>query len=450
MYSQANKEELNINAEQVNITNLTAEIESFVRTADTDQAEIKSKSKSTSQITLKTDDSKHIEKTDFKEEEEKHGKEILRQSPESNDFYSQSVNDDLCEEITIEKIQNLGTIDVNSNERIKRSPVKILVRAPTDEESTNDERELTTQSLNDVLDSKDTSREIIIVERECVLKESMHEESAQIYGEKGESEESKANQDTEGTTTPTSSAVEFILENEIVTDASETTDTLLKITESIVDLTKVETETFVTNYANTSETKKKNSVLERECVPVNESSNIFSQFEVRSIPLKLDSPKIRKRDVAAKREPPTPPQRRRSVKEIIESINKCQSLLKINQGSKAEKDKINTDLFQATYSSSSKSFDSKPYNRNMNDSAEKSYQNKKMFGDIGGVNNNVKTEDMTNIPLFVEKFNEFNNNNPNSIFEKCVTRGDNTDGRVEWNPVPKPRRHRNATQGSIN
>lgn len=181
-------------AEHVNITNLTAEIESFVRTADTDQAEIKSKS--TSEITLKTDDSKHIENRNLKEVEKKHGSgELLRESPENNDFYSE---DDLCEEITIEKIQNLGITDVNSNERNKSSPVKILVRAPTDEKPTNDESELTTQSENDICNSKDTVREFIIADGECVVKKSIHEESAQTYDEKGDFEETKATQDTEG------------------------------------------------------------------------------------------------------------------------------------------------------------------------------------------------------------------------------------------------------------
>lgn len=242
----------------------------------------------------------------------------------------------------------------------------------------------------------------------------------------------------EGTTTPTSSAVEFILENEIVTDATETPHTTLNpliTTESTDNLAKVETEPSPTNDPITSKTKEEKTVLERECEPVNKSSNTFSRFEVRSIPIKLDSPKIRKNDVDAKRKPPTPPQRRRSVREIIESINKCQSLLKINQGSKADKDKINTDLFQATYSPPSKSFDSKP-SITMNDSAGKSYKNKKMFSDITEANNN--DECIAHIPLFVEKFNEFNNNNSNM------------GGKVEYNPVPKPRRHRNSTQGWIN
>lgn len=394
---QPNKQDLHI--EHVNITNLTAEIESFVR--NTGQAEIDSKS--TTQITLTTDDSKYIDKNDLKEKQRK--QTILRESPENNDFYSQD------DDITIEKIQNLGIKDVKGNERI---PVK---RAPTDEEPTNDASELTKKSQNVIFDFKDNARENIIVESKCAVKQSNNEESTQIYDEKGESVESKATRDTEGTTTPTSSAVEFILENENETDATEKTS--LKMTESIDDLTKVEKDSFDTN-AITSNTKLKQK-LDCECVSVNESSNTFSRYDVRFIPLKLDSPKIRKKDIVLKKEPPTPPQRRRSVKDIIESINKCQSLLKINQGTKAEKDKIN----KATYSSSSKSFDSKS----------------SKMSDIAEVNNNVKTEEMSNIPLFVEKFNEFSNN-----FEHS----NNANGKVEWNPVPKPRRHRNSTQGSIN
>ncbi|XP_055302797.1 muscle M-line assembly protein unc-89 [Sitodiplosis mosellana] len=453
-----NKAELKVEAEQVNITNLTAEIESFVRIADTDEEKIESKSEQTDSITLKTDERDNNEKTEIKDEEHDKGK-TSRQSPESNDFYPQ-LQDEHCEEITIEKIQNLGATDINSNERSKRSPVKILIRAPTDEEplsvTIDDEYEKTMQPESDEYGSKDTEREIVVVEKECVLKESANEESTQIDAENDDPKEyletMKVIQDTEGATTPTSSAVEFILENENMADKGDTT--LLKITESSDDLTKDDTDNSDPNDKQEIEsmTKEKMTVLERQCEHVNQT---FSRYEVRSIPLKLDSPKIRKKDVGAKKEPPTPPQRRRSVKEIIESINKCQSLLKINQDlktEKAEKDKMNTDLFQASHSSSSKSFNSKPSfnDRNMNDSVEKPYQNKKMFSDIAEVNNNVKNEDMSNIPLFVEKFNEFNNNNPNSIFEKCVLRGKNTDKKVEWNPVPKPRRHRNSTQGSIN
>lgn len=399
-----------------NITNLTAEIESFVRNADTDQDAIE-------ETALKTDEGNNNRET--KTNDEKHEKEkISRQSPESNDYYPQ---DDGSEEITIEKIQNLGATDINSNERSKRSPVKILIRAATDEEHipTIEEEDLK-QPENEEYEAKDTEREIVVVKTNCIIKAITHDEKLKTNDEIEETKEYveavKTIQDTEGTTTPTSSAVEFILENESLSGTNVTT--LLKITESNDDLSEKSTTNEIHGIGSTTE--EKTSVLERQCEPVNQSSNTLSRFEVRSIPLKLDSPTIRKKNVGvnngANREPPTPPQRRRSVKEIIESINKCQSLLKVNQDLKTEK-------------------------------AKKDATKKRMFSDIAEINNNVRREDMSNIPLFVEKFNEFNNNNnPNSIFEKCVFRNDKPDEKinVEWNPLPKPRRHRNSTQGSIN
>lgn len=102
--------------------------------------------------------------------------------------------------------------------------------------------------------------------------------------------------------------------------------------------------------------------------------------------------------------------------------------------------------------------------RNLNDSNEKQYQEKKMFNDVAEVNNNGTrvVEDL--IPTVVEELDEINNNknhnnnnhNDNGIiFEKCVVRGDKKSNEekksnVEWNPVPKPRRHRQTQQGSIN
>lgn len=456
----------------MNITNLTAEIESFVRTADTDKETIKSKEVEASDLKIEENNIEHKENEKSK---------TSRQSPESNDYYPQDEN---CDDITIEKLQNLGSTDVNSNERCKKSPVKILIRAPTDEETilVIDE-EPAAEYKEDENDAKDTEQEIMIVEQEIKeftdTKERREDQVSQKDIPQDEKETSQTEngingsnriettetvkiiQDTEESTTPTSSAVEFILENENMTDSSAVT-TLLKITESNENLSKIEPETSVPIEVN-KEIEVKTEEIHREKpknAVVNEANRSSFRFEVRSVPLKLNSPQLRKKsDDGKKREPPTPPQRRRSVKEIIESINKCQSLLKVNQDpktDKTEKDKMNNDLYQAS-SSSMKTFKGKSsfVDRNVNDTVEKQYENKKMFSDITEVNNNAKSEDMSNIPLFVEKFNEFNNNNPNSIFEKCVIRDNKTSNdekvsNVEWNPVPKPRRHRNSTQGSIN
>lgn len=484
------------NDETVNITNLTAEIESFVRTADTDKENIENVLHS----------ELRIEEDERPTNEEK---STSRQSPESNDYYPQEEQIDM---VTLEKIQNLGSKDMdvsNNSERCKRSPVKILIRAPTDEEPMSEEAE-------NIHETKDTERETVIVEREQITKSN--ENNTEITANQSTdvaSNQQTVNQQTievsikpstedsiqsttveqpdisnetvinvihteplndiaeidedASNTTPTSAAVEFILEN----DTSVIDETNLRITESTDDLSNKPTKSLdeteevqLRPKISIDITKsKKNETSHPIRSPAEEKSNFLRNFDIRTVPLKLDSPSATKKndfnDKTGKKIPPTPPQRRRSVKDIIDSINKCQSLLKINQNpnkNKAEKEKIN--LAQASSSSSSSSaklFNQKNslIDRNMNDLAGKQYQEKRMFSDIAEVNNNGDT---INIPLFVEKFDEFNNNNTSNgiVFEKCVVRGDRRKSNdekmsnVEWNPVPKPRRHRHSQQGSIN
>lgn len=397
----ASVEESSVEADRQNqsidITNLTAEIESFVRTADTEKEEIDSKIEICNIQNENTDENK------------------TRQSPESNDYYPQ---EDKFEEITVEKIQNLGTTtENNNNERCKKSPIKILIRAPTDEEPM-----YTTEVEND-LEAKDTESESIIIEQGCVITTS-NQGSDKINPEETVDRDETLELDTSNeTTTPTSSAVEFILENdnfnENETNLRKATE--LKITESIDDLTKIDGDT-----PEKCETKQEQYAEK--------------QIETYSIPSKIDSPILRRKEIeldGMKKVPPTPPQRRRSVKEIIESINKCQRLLKINQDSKAsktEKDRINSEFFQD--STSSKSYGYK--NTSINDSkAQKQYHNKKMFCEIAEMNGTNNANDSNYIPVVV--YEHFNSNEKKS-----------NDDKVEWNPVPKPRRHhRNSTQGSI-
>lgn len=363
------------------------------------------------------------------------------------------MQDVCCEKISIEKIQNLGRMDINCDDRSKKSPIKILIRAATVEEP------ISTTIENDDIVTDDTKTEIIIVEQTGVEKSGKNDTKVNISVTNEVQEEIKDSskgiegfetvevpEDTEETTTPTSSAVEFELEHEDANTSNVAT--VLKITESIDDLTKTDTENSAQNPTNEFECE----FNDNHNYSVNESSSSFSGAEISSIPLKLESSKAKNKGLnavfGAKRAPPTP-QRRRSVKEIIESINKCQSLLKVNQDLKTDKaEKKDNDLFQAS-SSSMESFKSSSsiVDRNMNDLAEKQYQSKKMLSDI--------TEDMSNIPLFVEKFNEFNNNNPNSMYEKSIHCGNKIFSNekvsnVEWNPVPKPRRHRNSTHSSNN
>lgn len=484
--------------ETVNITNLTAEIESFVRTADTDEESIVEHRKQSTNDSKKTNSNIKYENVEISNKN-------TRQSPESNDYYPH--DEQQCDDVTIEKIQNLGAMDndlSNNSERCKRSPVKILIRAPTEEEQTlatiNEDSSKAVVEPESDYETKDTEQETIIVESQQIEKKNEEKKVVDpvpnvIENEKIESVKSVDEEDeirTKANFTPTSTEVEFILENN-KDDQPQPEENLamnLRITESTDDLTKIKEETpqTVTKYEVVNEplkpaspilTKKINSTKENEpdqskvttngaerCVVV--EKNVATTFRVSTIPLKTDSPvAIRKATNLAttekKREPPTPPQRRRSVKDIIESINKCQSLLKVNQDqrkNKLETDKTNANLLQSTSSSTiTQSNKNSIVDRNMNDLTVKPFNNKKMFSEISEINNNAKHDDeLSNIPLFVERFSEFNNNNPN-LFEKCTVRRESKmndvdqKGKIsnmEWNPVPKPRRHRNSAQGSIN
>lgn len=351
--------------DSADITNLTAEIESFVRIADTDEGMLKTKI--------------------IEDETAQKANMSLRQSLERNDSYPQNSH---TEEITIESIQNLGEMDENS--KCNTSPIKILIRAPTEEEPILNIDEESKISTTIEQNSNDAENEVL----EFVQKSMEPNEETKVVPTSVAPKELKI-QDQHKVILPTLPE-EFIVENDANKDVTSLEVNELKITESSDDLTILSDET-------------KHEVCEIRKEPC--SSN--------EIPLRIN-----KND--GKKNPPTPPLRRRSVKEIIESINKCQSLLKVNQ----DLTKVNnTDLFQT----SSKSFF---IDRNMNETNKKDYQNKRLFTDMTEVN--------ANIPLFVEKFNELNNNNHNSnaLFEKCVVQNDEKETNVgsRWNPVPKPRR----------
>lgn len=463
--------------ENVNITNLTAEIESFVRTADTDKETIIATRQDES-TELRIDESKNVVKMETNEVNMENGingkNKTSRQSPESNDFYPQDENG---EELTIEKIENLGAIDVdvkNNSERVKRSPIKIFVRAPTDEESMDSTEKEPTPIVDNEMDfeTKDTEQETILVEQVCIEKESTpnnvikRNEIAAITVIPEEEENNQTNNSDKSQTTPTSSSVEFILENQHengIEPSNEVTD--LRITESTDDLTKItelkpENEITIKPVESidaTNETKENQTDTSIERF-------IVKQYEVRTVPLKINSPVLTRRktfeEETTSNESPTLPSKRRSVKEIIESINKCQGLLKINQDHKIntnDNEQINSNLFNASSSTSKTNNKNTFVDRNMNDLTGKQYGEKKMFSDFTEVNNNNArhNDGFNNIPLFVEKFNELNKNDPTS-FERCTIRNskrtddDEKISNVAWNPVPKPRRHRNSKQTTIN
>lgn len=431
--------------EAVNIISLTAEIESFVRTADTDKEILESKP------------------TEFENVNPIENFKIQRQSPENNDYYPQEESSDI---ITIEKIENLGEPDINGDEQRKKSRVKILIRAPTDEEPISTVQNGETHEVfehenkaEDRIMECTLALEYKVEEKidkektedlECDSKKLHIEESAWVNIEKPIENNIKINHNTtkcnsdeneyaeseniktaDDISTPISPDVDFMMRND-VKDYERIDDTALKIIESSEDLTKIETEAqqASVNKHKTKELSKQESVDSKEI-----NNTELYKFEVRTIPLKLDSPELRKKSIeigSAKKLPPTPPQRRRSVKEIIESINKCQSLLKVNQDSVSKNiEKLQTNSFV----------------RNCNTNSSIVKQEK-----VIEENNNENTDDFSNIPLFVEKFDEFNNNRTNVEVEKYDMRGDRYNEKVsnvEYNPVPKPRRHRYSTQGPI-
>lgn len=443
--------------ESVEIINLTAEIESFVKTAATN-----------SHVDTETDDQEQPKSVDDKRSMV-NGNGVMRsdeskqsrQSPESNDFYGE--DEHASDKLTSEEIQNLGDVHhkedyvlLNNYERNKRSPVKILIREPTEED--NETIPITTDHIESsaCADANDNEAKVVGV----VEKTLPH---ISITLNDVESKEFDAIPDRfrdEQCNTPTSLEVENILENEKRFSLNSTSS--LRITESCDDLVdKVNSESSksfeVTNIP--LETSPLNSP-KTETIPDATKSEttavVNSRFEIRTVPLKDFSPvAIRKNSIeyivtngttGKKVPPPTPPRRSRTVKEIIESINKSQSLLKMNQDKKKAEEKITTMA------------NSQP-DRNMNDATEKNvYEQKKLFGDATDLNGNrtMMTSNEFNdedIPLCVARYNEVSKNN-SILFKKCVAaryrsanetnQRDEKASNVDWNPVPKPRRHKHS------
>lgn len=441
--------------DSADILNLTAQIESFVKTAATDTEEevqdvqpVPTTSENISQ--------QQTEKT-----------KQMRQSPESNDFYAgdecvSSQNDKL----TVDKIQNLGAVCdyelLNNYERSKRSPVKILIREPTEEDNEVVEVEAAsnTEPTVGVEDTKVHNAEEIIVS-DTLANGSQEGVQIELLADQFRNDECN---------TPTSLEVENILENQNRYSITSTSNSL-RITESCDDLpNQVNDESTSTfDVVNIPLQTSPEELPKNENIPEakKELSTTSSRFEVRTIPLKNFSPAPNRKNsnseivtngTATKEAPPTPPRRTRTVKEIIESINKSQSLLKINQDNKT-KDKITMANLNAQTPFIAQR-DCKSVDRNLNDATDKHYyRQKKLFTEVTDGNGNgsmVIDDDGFNnneIPLCVSRYNEVSKNN-SILFKKCVigrnrnvhsaNDGDRKSTNVEWNPVPKPRRHKHS------
>lgn len=434
--------------DSVNITNLMAEIESFVKTSATisDEDEKADQTKSNEKVVPTT-------------------KEItLRQSPESNDFYTGDESaSNLQDKLTLDKIQNLGAAcdyDLLDNyERDKRSPVKILIREPTEED--NEVEAATNTKLSDEVNETKVNDVT-----EIALPDTL------VNGNQEHKKENKPVADHFGNNecnTPTSLEVENILENQNRYSVNSTT-TSLRITESCDDLLNQLNDESTSTFEVVNipfEISPLKSAKNENMSEVNKEMPITnSRFKVRTVPLKNFSPapsrknlssEIMTNGAAVQEAPPTPPRRTRTVKEIIESINKSQSLLKINQDNNKAMDKLTTSF------STQEDGNAVAVDPNLNDSMAKNYyERKKLFAEVADENGNENIFNGYNvdggynnndIPLCVARYNEVSKNN-SILFEKCVVgRNRNDHGAndvdakstsVEWNPVPKPRRHKHV------
>lgn len=443
-------EETSAEIENVNITNLTAEIQSFVRTADTDKATIATH---TELRISENGEAPPIEaKKSLVEASADEVGKSSRQSPESNDFYPQDERSG--DTPTFEKIQNLGASDLdvtNNSERCKSSPVKIFIRAPSDEDPSRVTTEATIQGECDH-ETKNAAEQTNTIECEHVEQT----EDSRIVASHAIAEVSngKEENDDAGDARP---STEIRLTAEVHQNGEPSEPSNLRITESNEDLPKA-TEPNEEN-AKAADAVEATSIVTSSAAGESPAEwHIVRQFEVRRVPLKMESPAATRRKLVESDgyDGPQKPSRRRSVKDIIDSINKCQGLLKLNQEPKTKKtDKDRINLYTASTSRQRNDTNSLA-DRNMNDLAGKRYDDKKMFatGTTEINNNRDNSDESYNIPLFVQELNETTRKDA-TMFEKCTVRGENgkTDDKVSninWNPVPKPRRHRHIKENAIN
>lgn len=412
---------------------MTAEIESFVRTVGSTIG----KEENTNQV------SNEEEKMNILRLKHTENVNEMRQSPESNDFYDEVaiVCNHQSDQLTFDKIQNLGAacdFDQLSNyETGKRSPVKILIREPTEE------------------DYEETDTNINLCDKVYEIKEVDLVENKNMQNIENELAKFECN-------TPTSLEVENILENQNRDSINSATNSL-RITESCDNLFHQSSEEPTANF----EVCKTSPDISPDDTYILETSTIDSsqgpqsdaerektassiRFEVRAVPLKICSPgpypndsKITN-DSSAEQVPPTPPRRVRTVKEIIESINKSQSLLKINQNI----NKVGDEIHHAEKSFTPQDDNIAAANGHLN-AKDLEERKKPIVADENG-NSNVIGGTSGDIPLSVARYNEVSRNNSTS-FKRCMVDryGNSNDGDekskdVEWNPVPKPRRHKHS------
>lgn len=394
-----------------------------------------------------------------------------RESPENNEDYPDtrpSQTPDLDNTITIRKASSEKKLNVNDNAEVERhidvvvqSPPRIIIRKPT-EDWENDEEIPLNNNVNNV-DIEESPKTPISSEVEFIL-EHNRSPNTSANTQKLDSEVNTVEAVLNGTSTSLkddsnekpviSTRKNYENSLEAFSDVSRETHEIEQLPlEDVPELKIVESTDDLTNTPTISETS--------------------DRYKIRFVALKNFSPEPELRshnkqefDVEDIDLPPAPPQRRRSVKDIIASINKSQSLLKINQkpnGNTETRKTYNYETFSTQTTPTTIGSDlikepSQPQSIACNDSIIQKYNEldeserkiRKMIIDM------EKSSIDVPVPV-VERFDEFiaDNNNSNDLFKKCVVRRnknsqsgasqDENRSSMEWNPVPKPRRSRNLS-----
>lgn len=436
------------------IHNLTAEIESFVRTADTDKAK-------------------------------------LRYSPEK--VKSPAPKPPSPVKPNIENITRLETAVISSEEQTKLTskdveqvvPIEVHVNVNT---NNNDDRLSTTPTLRNIRDSPENNEEYpertpqtpdrdIPKELHKTTSEKQLNITETINNNNNNSPVKEVDKikysppkiiirnatedvdDPQIVTTPISTEMEFILEEHAVPLSTPNQVEELKITESTDDLTDLASK------SNTNKDSERYRIRFVALKGPEETTRRDSIENGKESNNEIQNSHDDDEDVVLRQDPPlAPPTRRRSVKEIIASINKSQSLLKINQ--EPQNDTENHRLVNSLdrigefgANSNKPMVPPKPTTNisELNESIVRSnvtseQQIKRLISEMEATTPlppltlSGSATDSSHIPVMVEKFDEYMNSNGNEngdYFKKCVVMREKK--AVEWNPVPKPRRSRNLT-----
>lgn len=494
------------------IHNLTAEIESFVRHADTDEDKLReSPEKSTKPIVKPPSQPRRssidqiTQTTSYTARNSPPTQDKSRSSPPKQIVTTKvTMTSRSSPERPPSEDRNIQTVVSVPKETIIRPPTSTRVSPenndeyPIDRSSETPERDVRVASRETspvALTKVSSEKQLNVTETTITAPSKSSPPKIIIRGATEDYDDSLEGQPlpaapNHAVTTPRSSEVEFILEHEqheivrtYYTPKPQTIDEL-KITESCEDLTAskdtapaVDLEKYKIRYVplrnftpepehreseqptvrtefhsngiipnsrqnyQSSTVSKSAEIAKKSPSPMIQSSETIRQNEA------LSSPSDDTNEVVIERKiPPEPPQRRRSVKDIIASINKCQSLLKINQENgtthKPSPQYSSIDQIPQSVSSTTNASRniSEPQNteKQINKISEMEYNNN--VAKSNNNNSNGNHIDVRHIPIMAERFDEFNND---ELFKKCVVRRDKSE--MDWNPLPKPRRSRNLT-----